>query len=602
MPKISNRSIIDDRFKDDEFKDKEVSRFETKFPGARVVKDEYNNERELEEDWEGYCSLPYSLKVLCNEICLRLYGCKNEEQYLRLKAKFLREDISRSDLIKSNYRPAGLIEGADAEFLNKQAQEYMDHGGHSLLKTDYESLSDLNKAYYNFHNQCDDHKRIANDKSRELWGKTVPEVYDDEVHKFLRQDINNSDYDSGIRPVVVDSLSATEAVLASITDDHTDLIESVLITEMAASRITTPVEDTLVSMMEDICIARADVVNRPLGFVRQFFLPWEIMGMIEETDPMFLNYYARNLGIKPPRKEFYQESYKILDESSDKNSLLSIGWNPAVPVTGDSLNAARDRCNRIMEANIHYKVIDFSKTPNMLTEGDMVPNKPKGISAIIISELDCDHKEAVQDVPNVLVSFDQDDPVWYTVIYGQLSYRQDVDSVLKQYSCPSASCYFLQTSDQLHSALKDHIHSFNQNNEIQKVTMALQAGAPEIANKSLFIMNLMNSIIYPQYGDLPFPIRLNDKGNGTKDIINLIYSGMNPTWNQIHDAYSKLSIYEKNTDLKESFLFENTNLIAEEADQIPEFDPKSLSESVSVYSDKWGDFKKIFDIELQSSI
>lgn len=601
-----NLNLLADRFKDDEFKDKEVARFETTFPGARIIQDHYDSESELEEDWLGYCSLPYSLKVLCNERCLRLYGKKNEEQYLTLKKEFMRRDIPHAHTLKTAYRPRGFVEGeeVDPAFLNKQAQEYMDHGGHSILRTDYETLHDLNTAYYDFNNQCYDHKMIANDKSREIYGCSVPELYQKEVRRFLMDDIKDAEYDKPIKHVVTDSLSATEAVLEHIRNSN-DLIESLLFTEIARLEASTPVERTLVSMMESNCIAMESAYTLPLGRNPQFFLPWEVIDVLGEdalmVDPMFVNYYARNLGIKPVMEEYQEKVRHLLETEKDTRKLISVGWLPLMPFNEENVIRANLRANLNMSDHMHYDIVNISRTPAMLTESDEVAIKPKGLSVLIIKELDQENKEAVQDVPKVLVTLDQGDPMWWTVLYGQLAYRQNVDSVIRQYSIPSASCYFMQTSDSLYDTLERNIERFNQGNQIQKVTMALQTGSPEIADKGLFVMNLINSLIYPEYGEQPFPLRLNDRHDGSMDVIHLVYSEMNPSWKKIHDAYSKLSIYTEYTELENSFYFENCNMIATLNEQIEDYSGSMIASSyLTKGRDKWKDFKGVFDTPLQS--
>ena len=601
-----NLNLLADRFRGDEFKDKEVVRFETTFPGARIVQDHYDSERELEDDWMGYCSLPYHLKVLCNERCLRLYGKKNEEQYLSLKKEFMRRDIPNAQSLKTAYRPRGLAEGEEVDpvFLNKQAQEYMDHGGHSILRTDYDSLHDLNTAYYDFNNQCYEHKMIANDKSREIYGCSVPELYQREVRKFLMQDIINTDYDQPLRHIVTDSLSATEAVFEHIRNSQ-DLIESLIFTEIAKMEASTPVERSLVHLMESDCEAMGSTYSLPIGRNPQFFLPWEVMDALGEdvlmVDPMFVNYYARNLGIKPVMEGYQEKVRHLLETEKDTRKLMSVGWFPIMSFNEENVTRANLRANVTMSDHMHYDIVNLSHTPAMLTESDEMAIKPKGISVLIIKELDKEHKEAVQDVPKVLVTLDQDDPMWWTVLYGQLAYRQNVDSVIRQYSIPSASCYFLQVSDSLYDALEGNIEKFNQGNEIQKVTMALQAGSPEIADKGLFIMNLLNSIIYPEYGEQPFPLRLNDRHDGTYDVIHLVYSEMNPSWRKIHDAYSKLSIYTEYSELEDSFYFKNDNMIATLNEQIEDYSKGLVAKSyLTEGRDKWKEFKAVFETPLQS--
>lgn len=604
-----NLDLLSERYKDEGFKEREVAKFETKFPGARIVKDKYTSERQLEEDWAGYCSLPYSLKVLCNERCLRLYGCKNEEQYLKLKSQFLKQDIPNTSLMKSVYRPMGFHESdnADPDFMNRQAQTYMDNGGFPLIRTDYGDMDELNKAYKKFYNQSHAHMKIANDKSKEFFGLSVPEVYGKEIKKFLVKDISDSNVEDPIKPVVNDSLTATEAVLESMAyTGENDVIEDILFTEIARLEADTPVTKTLVSMMEEKCIKANEAesgvnTSRPLGTAPiHYLLPWEVLNLSEDTeslmvDPLFVNYYAKAIGIKP-RQGFNLEAKEFSD---DEKKLFKIGWNPCVPFNEEIGKKCIERANRILSENIHYKFISFNHTPNMLSESEYNSEPLKGISVLVVKELDIFNQEKVDDVPKVLVSFEQDNPLWYTIIYGQLSYKQHIDSVIRQYSYPSVSLFFVHLDDDMYNSLQDNVRAFNSNNEIQRVSISLAKGAPHIQNKGLFVANLINSILYPQYGDNPFPLCLNAKDDGKKDMIHCLYNGLKPTWRDIRDAYSKLEVYrEYEKELCESFFYKDANWKVSRNENIKPFDQSIFRESSSYNT--WKEYKSIFEIPLQS--
>ena len=610
MSKLMNLDILTDRYKDDHFKQKEIVKFQMTFPGAKVVRDDYTSELELEDDWAGYCSLPYSLKVLCNERCLRLYGKKNEEQYLEQKKIFMRKDINHTSLGSQDiYRPRGLSEGenVDMEFLNKQAQEYMDHGGYSILRTDFDNLYDMNRAYYDFQNQCIEYKRIANDKSRELFGYSVPEVYQREVHKFLLQDIKDSDYGSSFHPVVNDSLSATEAVLDALLKSPLDPIEGALLTEAARMQAQTPVEESLVDMMEEICMAnRSGTANTMestfglVGYNPQFLLPWEVMNLSEDKealmeDPMFLNFYARNLGFKPPMKSYREEARVILEAHEDKEKMIRIGWNPVIPFNEENMERGVARANKALAEQLNYKIIDFSLMQPLLNESDEVlDKKPKGLSVMIIKPLRKDDPEYLEELPKVLVTTNQDDPMWWVLQYGQLAYKQSVDSVLKMYkdAWPSVSNYFLQVSDDVYDTLDEKIKNFNQDNELQRVCMALQTPSPFIANSGLLAMKLLDALLY-------------NKDDGTKKtnsptVIHLLYSAsdeeVSPIWKHVHESYSKLNIYRQFTELSESFLYEGLSV------QLESLQEEKVVKEDLFFTNQWKDYKGLFKTPIQSLV
>ena len=100
-----DRTYDDPRFITDSAKREEITRFEHKFPGAVVLNDKYDSEKDLDSDWTKYNLLPYSLKILSNERCLKYYGMKNEDLYYKLKKKFLDQNIENTEPEQKEYIP-----------------------------------------------------------------------------------------------------------------------------------------------------------------------------------------------------------------------------------------------------------------------------------------------------------------------------------------------------------------------------------------------------------------------------------------------------------------------------------------------------------------
>ena len=607
MSKIYNIDPLSSKEQDNNFKDREIRAFEIKFPETRIIRDNYNSERELEDDWQKYCELPYRLKVLCNERCLRLYGCKNESQYIRLKSEFAKKDIGNSKITEFRYTPMGFTESVEDEILIKQARDYMNAGGHSILLLNYDNLANLNTDWYNFNNQCYDHKVIANNKSLEIYGKTVPEVYQSEIKKFLVKDIKDSSLDNLMtRPVVNDSLAATEAVLEAI-ESTLDPVESMILLELAREQITTPVEQSIVEMASEILMNRIQEQNifkeNYLGLYN-YLLPWEVMGLFEDVnilceDEMFKNYYARGIGLKSPMPNFANAVSKMLLLEENPANLLKIGWNPVLDSTNtENRSIAAIRANDTLREYCKYWFLDLQHTPNLLMEEEIDQEFHKGISIIVLQELDKINEENVQDLPKVLVTLDYRNSAWHPIIYGEIStMTQNVDSLISQYKIPMVSCYFLHLCDDLYNRIKSiNIEEFNNNNEIKRVSSLLQLGCPGIANKKLFITYLLSSLMHSKYGEDVFPLRFDH--DCPKEIVITLYSKLFGKYSEIVDSYSKLQLFEeKKTNLQENYIIKSSKLIADEIEEDPAYIGISDFSSERKFTETWDDFKSIFNIK-----
>lgn len=605
MSTIYNIDLLTDRYKDNNFKNREIKAFIIKYPEARIIKDNYDDERELEDDWQKYCELPYHLKVLCNERSLRLYGCKNEQQYIRLKAEFVKKDINNSSYMKNIYIPMGFQESVEDEILIKQAKDYMHSGGHSILLLNYENLADLNTDWYNYNNQCYDYKVLANNKSLEIYGKTVPEVYQIEVKKFLSKDINNSSLDDlTIHPVVVDSLSATEAVLEKI-ETTLDNVEAIMLLEMALKQVSSPVEKTMVDTM---CIILENQIQEKETFqenylgMYNYLLPWEIMGLFENVedlykDEMFLNYYARGIGIKPPMKHFQEAVRRMLLLEENKANLIKIGWNSVLDSTNIEYHPiAAARSNSVLKEYCKYWFFNLEHTPDLLTEEELDQDFHKGISIIIIQELDKEHEEQIVDIPKVLVTLDYRDSAWYPIRYGEISsMAQSVDGVIANFKIPVVHCYFLHLHDDLYEKIKSiNIEEFNKNNEIKRICSIIQMSCPEIVNKKLFITYLLSSIMHSKFGDDVFPLRFDH--DCPKEIVLTLYSKLFGNYNEIRQSYSKLTLFNKDTaDLQETLILKNSKLISDKIEEDPNYIGVTDFSSEEQFTETWNEFSRILN-------
>ena len=230
MPRLENLHVLTGRYATDDFKDREVKEFEEKFPGVKVVKDKYDDEQELNSDWEGYCNSPYHLKVLANELALRLWGKKNEEHYIQVKSDFAKKDLPNTDLISSTYIPQGFTEADNIsiDFMNNQRKKFVEQTGYKTLAVDYSNIESLNEDYLKYKNQDDRIKKVINEKSIQIYGKTNEEIYLNEVNRLaLKYKEEELDFN--------ESLFGINGIMEGVKESD-DLIENYIYSRMFRSK------------------------------------------------------------------------------------------------------------------------------------------------------------------------------------------------------------------------------------------------------------------------------------------------------------------------------------------------------------------------------
>lgn len=601
MSRIYNlAATVDDRYKDNNFKDREIKAFEIKYPETAIIREKYDSEKQLQDDWQKYCESPYHLKVLANELCLRLFGVKNEQQYIKLKAEFTKKDISNNDIWKNTYVPEGFTEESeiDQDWLNKQAKDYMQAGGHNILHINYDNLADLHTDWYNFNNQCYDYKTKANNKSLEIFGKKVPEVYQIELHKFLKKDIPMSSLDDLETYPITNSLAAIESVCDAI-EKTSDPVEGILFLESIKKENLSPVEQSIVELTETHL--HEWINDKKENYLGQynFLLPYEMINIVEDPEilfenEMFLNYCARGIGLSPPMKMFQEKMRIALNEEQSPEKLFMLGWNPVLEVKEENKILSSMRANKVLRENMNTLFFDLSSMPDLLMEEEIDDEFHKGISVIMIQELDQDNKEIVEDLPKVLMTLDYRDSFWNPLIYGQFFPKQSVDMIINQFKAPCVSCFFVGLGDPLYDKMKSmNIENFNDHNIIQKLCALLQVGCPHIGNKKLFFYYLLNALLQNDEIQSLFP-----KLNSTISI-QILYSKLFGKYDEILRSYSKLGLFKsKGAALHETSFFKDIQIVLNEENIITDkADYFRLSNTI--YNESWSDFKKLFAPKIQ---
>ena len=269
---------------DRSFKYNEIKRW-VEVHGGAIIKDHYATEDELEEDWYKYKSLP-SLWYRANDEAMRLFGKDNEALYYENKQRFMKTnsvyglesefngikdvDDSVMNKIKANFRyreepgielekdyyPTEMKKSKNGIFVKptlsskdeynekiyspvlkedgsdisdeeklKQVKTYTDDG-YPMLRKEYDNINDLQNDWYKYNSNDRDRRRICDDLSMNIYGKTVTDIYNDNLKNLLnKEDISDDITPMEYKPASVDeesSLLYEEALFSTVskTDDY----------------------------------------------------------------------------------------------------------------------------------------------------------------------------------------------------------------------------------------------------------------------------------------------------------------------------------------------------------------------------------------------
>ena len=269
---------------DRSFKYNEIKRW-VEVHGGAIIKDHYATEDELEEDWYKYKSLP-SLWYRANDEAMRLFGKDNEALYYENKQRFMKtnsvsglesefngiKDVDDSVMnkikaklkyteepsikLEKEYYPTEMKKSKDGIFVNpnlsskdeynekiyypalkedgsdisdeeklKQVKTYTDDG-YPMLRKEYDNMTDLENDWFKYNSNDRDRRRICDDLSMNIYGKTVTDIYNDNLKNLLnKEDISDNIEPIEYRPASVDeeySLLYEEALFSAVskTDDY----------------------------------------------------------------------------------------------------------------------------------------------------------------------------------------------------------------------------------------------------------------------------------------------------------------------------------------------------------------------------------------------
>lgn len=566
---LKNANIMMDRSSSDiKFEDKEADRFEAKYPGVKLVRDHYDRESDLDDDWQAYNELPYHLKIIVNEKSLFLYGMKSEQIYQKLKKKFLSNGIKHSDLVEYSYKPSKLRE-ADMDILNTAAREYIAKGGYPIITDDIDDIHELNQQWDIYNNQEDDLKKISNDKSIEIYGMNIADMYQYELKKFLKRDLKNNKYDMlQIYGAPSSTLTALTTTLDYTKNDTNDIVEKAIITNEMGNRVNTVVHKTLLNEAQLHIQDKISKTESISVFDANYLLPEEIVNIYEASnlnmnelvnDENFINYSARFFGFKP--KVGFTESMRvILNEGKiSSDELLRIGWNPILEYTKENKKKSSMRANKVLNDNTNYKFVSLECTPYMYYDNG---NPKHGISIATIQELNKEDIVKEEAIPKAMVSFNYFNENWYQFSHGKLLNTCNLIETVNKFTHPEVNLFFVELDESVYKRQHEILSRFNlKDTKISNMVRLMEnKTCPDISSPKVFCVKLLESLF--------------DNPSDRVSVYH-IYRDLDCTRDSLLRSHNKLFVFEEYDHyLGKNYLTETFNLKhLQEADTLPiEFD------------------------------
>lgn len=208
MSKMSNITNID-KFKDDDYKERTIKKWESAYSGCVILRDDYDTEEELESDWEKFSQMPHSLQLDSDDQAIKLYGITNEEKYFEIKSKFLKQNLKPENI--TIYRPSSISELKETTFNESSLLESVENSSDFIYKSImYESIKNKNII------SEEAEEKVKN----ELYKNIRPTISISIRGFFLPSELENlgTSFSDNIEPMF--SLKTPKSLLSSIINDN----------------------------------------------------------------------------------------------------------------------------------------------------------------------------------------------------------------------------------------------------------------------------------------------------------------------------------------------------------------------------------------------
>lgn len=336
----------------------------------------------LEKDFSDWQKLTFEQRKLSDSICIEKYGCNNIELYNSIKSNIIKNQPPKEEpiymnedfhILKQNERS-----DIDQEILINNIQDSLfiqRQDDNIVIINDFISDDDpdydmeyLINRYKKYTLSNNNYKIYSNEYSLQIWGKTVPEMFNYMKSKIQRiiDGKNKDNIDFFISPIDNSLIRYQKDI--NKTKEERNFIEYTLKAIDCFDKQETLYESVILEIfIKNNNYEQSSLYTKDLPYIVPYFTydeyieHMEIIG-VDCADITPFNYIFIN-----DSKKYYSmieelsKKYKETSNNEIEKCLLKLGWNPAVPVNGETVKFARDKQLQWLNKNSKCNIINLSE-------------------------------------------------------------------------------------------------------------------------------------------------------------------------------------------------------------------------------------------------
>ena len=346
----------------------------------------------LEQDMNAWWNLPYDLRKIGNDNCIKKYGCTNEQLYNIMKAKLVQVDISEFDkglsletyLYKNKRILKGITEATFKVDPEDEVKGFTDDGqindrlariaksidiantidDEIVIINDFISdrcpdytLEDLEYKYSQYQIANFDHRLKADNFSVELWGRTVPDMYTYMKNKIETMELakNEEKYTPSLEQQRLDNYRNT-VIRESSNDNIKKMIRA--LDCYKKSNLRSVYESVILEQFGDTIEIRGHSYRQDMPGVMPFLTYYEYLHNTKHLDQRKI--HTRNPFCYVLNRINNKRNIEDLYNNHDNEAMLDNGWNPYIKPTAEAFQRAYERQIQFFDENYNFNIYDIS--------------------------------------------------------------------------------------------------------------------------------------------------------------------------------------------------------------------------------------------------
>lgn len=347
-----------------------------------------NNIDDLNSEINQWLNLTFDQRKRSDMACISINGCTNVELYNRLKSVLLKNEDLPEDPLKIKHTVTNETFSVDDDIsdlskeilFNKiQTSMFLQKNDQNIIIID-DFLSDSDPDYtkqdlyekYNKYNSLPiSYKGFSNDYSIELWGRTIPEMFNYMKSKLERNKIHvptikRNRVDSSLRQYESEMFEDAKNNFLEFCIKKIDCFSNHAYKNGSSSIYEAVALESIANEISYI----EPKYSTDIPLVTPFFTYTEYTELVKEFDITPFQY----INIEN-QKKYYDTIHNLqlqLETTKDKSvieeQIIKLGWNPYVKINPESIKFARDKQVNWFNLCERCKIVDVSRYDTKLED------------------------------------------------------------------------------------------------------------------------------------------------------------------------------------------------------------------------------------------